>query len=57
MATFSYLTIQAPSRAIFREKGSKFLAFAYSVSSDDAFKSQLKALKKEYFDARHHGYA
>ncbi len=57
MATFSYLTIQAPSRGNFREKGSKFLAFAYPVSSDDEVKRHLKALKKEYFDARHHGYA
>ncbi|MEJ0056464.1 MAG: YigZ family protein [Bacteroidota bacterium] len=57
MVPFSYLTIQAPVQGIYKEKGSKFLAFASPVGSEEEVKNNLKALKKEYFDARHHGYA
>ena len=52
-----YLTILAPAEGIYKEKGSKFLAFAYPVNSEDAIKTVLAGLRKEYFDARHHCYA
>ncbi|MDR3227226.1 MAG: YigZ family protein [Prevotellaceae bacterium] len=52
-----YKTIDAPSAGIYKEKGSKFLAFAYSVSNENEIKIILAQLKKEYFDARHHCYA
>ena len=48
-----YKTILAPSSGIYKEKGSKFLAFAYSVNSEEAIKDRLGILKKEYHDARH----
>ncbi len=54
---FSYRTIQQPTQGLYKEKGSKFLAFAYPVSSETAIKEHLDALRKEYFDARHHCYA
>jgi uncharacterized YigZ family protein len=54
---FSYRTIQRPTQGLYKEKGSKFLAFAYPVSSEAAIKEHLDALRKEYFDARHHCYA
>jgi uncharacterized YigZ family protein len=54
---FSYRTIQQPTQGLYKEKGSKFLAFAYPVSSEAAIKEHLDALRKEYFDARHHCYA
>lgn len=57
MTVLSYTTIQAPSEGNYKEKGSKFLAFAYPVSTEEKIKDHLKALKKKYFDARHHGYA
>ncbi len=57
MATFSYLTIQSPVNGQYKEKGSKFLAFAFPVGSEVEVRSRVKALKKEYFDARHQGYA
>lgn len=57
MTPFSYLTIQAAATGIYKEKGSKFLAFAFPVVSEDEVKDHIKALRKEYFDARHHGYA
>ena len=57
MAVFSYLTLQAPTQGSYKEKGSKFLAFAYPVTSSAEIKDKLESLRKEYFDARHHCYA
>ncbi len=53
----SYLTIQKPSEGIYKEKGSKFIAFAYPIMSEDDFKNNMAQLKKDYHDARHHCYA
>ena len=52
-----YNTIEKPSFAEYKEKGSKFLAFAYPVDSETAIKERIDHLKKEYFDARHHCFA
>lgn len=57
MEVFSYRTINAPATGEFKEKGSKFLAFAYPVSSESEVKERITELKKKYFDARHHCYA
>lgn len=53
----SYLTIKTPSEGIYKEKGSKFLAFAYPIFSEEEFKTHLQELKKSHHDARHHCYA
>lgn len=53
----TYKTIQSPSEGIFKDKGSKFLAFAFPVSSLDEIKEILTDYKKRYFDARHVCYA
>lgn len=53
----TYRTIAGPSEGLYKEKGSKFLSFAYTVSTEDEIKEKLQALKKEFFDARHHCYA
>jgi uncharacterized YigZ family protein len=57
MPVFSYQTIEKPSEGFYKEKGSKFLAFAYPVASEVDIRERLSALKKTYFDARHHCYA
>jgi uncharacterized YigZ family protein len=57
MAIYSYHTLQAPCQGLYKEKGSKFMAFAYPVDTEEAVKEHIRLLKKEYFDARHHGYA
>jgi len=57
MGPFSFLTIQKPSQGDFREKGSKFYAFAFPVTNDSEIKACLQRLKKEYFDASHHCFA
>ena len=53
----TYKTLSAPSEGIYKEKGSKFLAFAYPVRSQEEIKVHLEQLRKDYFDARHHCYA
>lgn len=57
MAVFSFFTIQNPTQGTYKEKGSKFLAFAIPVKSEDEIKEQLDLLRRKYFDARHHCYA
>ena len=53
----TYRTIVAPSEGLYKEKGSKFLAFAFPVISEEQIKDHITALKDKYFDARHHCYA
>ena len=53
----TYRTISAPAEGLYKEKGSKFLAFAYPVHSQEEVKAHLEQLRKDYFDARHHCYA
>jgi uncharacterized YigZ family protein len=53
----TYLTLAAPAEGAYREKGSRFLAFAAPVRTEGEVKELLERLKKEYCDARHHCYA
>lgn len=53
----TYKTIVAASQGLYKEKGSKFIAFAYPVVTEDQIKEHIAVLKEEYFDARHHCYA
>ena len=52
-----YKTITAPSQGSFRDRGSKFLAFAIPAASETEVKQQLEILRKKYYDATHHCYA
>jgi uncharacterized YigZ family protein len=53
----SYLTIENPSEGNYKEKGSRFLAFAYPVKDETSIREILDMLRKKYHDARHHCYA
>lgn len=53
----TYLTISSPSEAVYKDKGSKFLAFACPVSSVDEIKNILAEKRREFYDARHVCYA
>lgn len=57
MLNDTYKTIKAPCEGIYKEKGSKFLAFAFPVTSETEIKNHVDSIKKEYYDARHHCYA
>lgn len=52
-----YLTISKPSEGFFKDRGSKFLAFAYPVSSEIEIKELQEKLRSDYYDARHHCFA
>ena len=49
----TYLTIAAPSQGLYKEKMSKFLAFAEPCRTLEQAKEIVTRYKKEYFDARH----
>jgi uncharacterized YigZ family protein len=53
----TYLTIAAPTIAETKEKGSRFIAYAYFVQSEEAVKERVDILRKEHFKATHHCYA
>lgn len=57
MTSDSYLTISEPSSGIYKEKSSKFLSFAYPVTSEAEIRTWLQQTRKEYYDARHVCYA
>jgi uncharacterized YigZ family protein len=53
----SYKTLAAPSEGLYKEKGSKFIALAFPVASEEEIKEALENTRKKYHDARHHCYA
>ncbi|MBI1222664.1 MAG: YigZ family protein [Bacteroidetes bacterium] len=52
-----YLSIEEPGRGEWKEKGSRFLSFAYPVENEDEIKSRLHELKLNFPNATHHCYA
>ena len=53
----TYLTISEPAESLLKEKGSKFLGFAFPVTTEADIKQHLEILRKKYYDATHHCYA
>ena len=53
----TYRTISKPSEGIFKDKGSKFISFAFPVISEDEIREIIHSIKKEHHSARHHCYA
>jgi uncharacterized YigZ family protein len=54
---FTYKSIIKPATGVYKDKGSKFLAFAFPVKTEEEAKNIVDQLKKEYHDARHHCFA
>jgi uncharacterized YigZ family protein len=52
-----YYTIAQSSTAEFKDRGSKFIAYAFAIETVDDFKKQLQVLKKEHPKAVHHCFA
>ncbi|MFV0289768.1 MAG: YigZ family protein [Mangrovibacterium sp.] len=52
-----FLTISSSAEALFKDKSSKFIAYAYPVETEEEIKELIAALKKEHYAARHHCYA
>ncbi len=57
VAVDTYLTIAHPSEGVYKEKGSRFIAFAFPVSQEDEIKELLASIRKDHFSARHCCYA
>ena len=53
----TYYTLGGEAEALYKEKGSKFLTYAYPVRSEAEIKEHLDARRKRYYDATHHCYA
>jgi uncharacterized YigZ family protein len=53
----TYKTITSESSGLFKDRGSRFIAIAVPVKTQEEIKEKLEALRKEYHDARHHCYA
>jgi len=52
-----YQTIEQPSLAEFKDRGSRFIAYTFSIQTTDDFKNHLQQLKKEHAKAVHHCFA
>lgn len=57
MFSDSFYTIKESASGIFKDKGSKFIAYAYPVQTEVEIKSHLSILKKEHVGARHFCFA
>ena len=53
----SYLTIKQPASGEFKDRGSRFIGYAFPVKSEEDISANIEALKKEHFKARHHCFA
>ena len=52
-----YFTIENPSQAEFKDRGSRFIAYAFPVANIADFKKRSQGLKKEHPKAVHHCFA
>ena len=53
----TYKTISTRCEGEFKDRGSRFIAIAAPVNSEEEFKVFQSAIRDEYSDARHHCYA
>lgn len=49
----TYTGIIGPSEAVYKDRGSRFIAMAYPVESESQVKVLVEEARKEYHDARH----
>lgn len=53
----TYQTVEGSAEGLFKDKGSKFIAFIFHVEKEEEIKETIQHIKKEHFSARHHCYA
>jgi uncharacterized YigZ family protein len=53
----AYRSLAAPSTGEFKDRGSRFLAYAWPVRTEAEALEHLEVLRKEHFKARHHCFA
>jgi len=52
-----YYTVDKPGIAEFKDRGSKFIAYAWPITSVEDFKARMEGVKKEHPKASHHCFA
>ena len=52
-----YKTIKTRSEGVFRDRGSKFIAYAFPIRSEEVARSYLVKIKADHPKARHHCWA
>jgi uncharacterized YigZ family protein len=57
MFDYTYKEVKSHTTGIYKEKGSKFIAYSYPVYSEQEVKERLEEVKKLEHSARHHCYA
>jgi len=57
MSSDYYYTIEKSAAAEFKDRGSKFIAYAFPIKDSTDFKSRLQGLKEEHPKASHHCFA
>jgi uncharacterized YigZ family protein len=57
MFSDKYKEIKSATTGVYKEKGSKFIAYSFPVHSEDNVKEKLEEVKKLEHSARHHCYA
>ncbi|GAB4496315.1 MAG: IMPACT family protein [Saprospiraceae bacterium] len=55
--TDHYRTLAAPATGEFKDRGSKFIAYAWPVRNEEEAMAHVETLRKEHFKARHHCFA
>ena len=53
----TYNMLATAGEGLYKEKGSKFIAQAFTVMSEDEAKNAIADIRKKYYDARHHCFA
>ena len=53
----SYRSVAARAEGLFKDNGSRFIAFIHPVETEEEVRGIVASYRKEYHDARHHCYA
>jgi uncharacterized YigZ family protein len=53
----TFKTIEKPSEGLFKDKGSRFISFAFPVNSEEEIREIIQSIRKEHHSARHHCFA
>lgn len=53
----TYNMLSTIGEGLYKEKGSKFIASAFTITSEEEAKQRIAEIKKKYYDARHNCFA
>ena len=53
----SYLEVVGSSKGLFKDKGSKFIAYTFHIKDEDDVRARMAEVRKKEYAARHHCYA